>query len=153
MEELTIRVMRLASQGLYCSQIMMALALETSGRSNPELIRALAGLAFGGGMGKGSCGVLSGGGCVLGLYTGKAGPGEEESPALMPMLEEFYDWFAAEAQGAGGGISCEAIMGDDAPRAPQQKCGLLVAKAFGKLLELLAAHGFDPAKPGPPDEY
>lgn len=153
MDDTTIRVMRLSSQGLYCSQIIMALALETSGRSNPELIRSLAGLAFGGGTGQGSCGVLTGGGCVLGLYAGKAGAGEQESPALMPMLEEFGDWFVAQAQGEGGAVTCSAIMGDDPPRAPQQKCGLMVAQAFGKLMELLTANGFDLANPGPPDEY
>lgn len=153
MDDTTIRVMRLSSQGLYCSQILMALVLETRGRPNPELIRSLAGLAFGCGTGRGSCGVLTGGGCVLGLYAGKAGAGEEESPALMPMLEEFSEWFAAEAQGQGGGVSCEAIMGDEAPRAPQQKCGLLVAKAFAKLMDMLLANGFDPTRPGEADGF
>lgn len=148
MDGMMIRVMRLAAQGLYCSQIMMALALETQGRDNPELIRALAGLAFGCGMGQGTCGVLSGAACVLALYAGKGGPGEEESPALMPMLQELNEWFAAECGGEGGGTTCAAILGEDAPRQPQQKCGEMVAAAFGKVMELLVAHGFDPADPG-----
>ncbi|MCB2191127.1 MAG: C-GCAxxG-C-C family protein [Deltaproteobacteria bacterium] len=152
MNDTTIRVMRLAAQGLYCSQILMALALEAAGRANPELIRSLAGLAFGGGTGKGSCGVLTGGCCVLALYAGKAGAGEEEHPTLMPMLEEFGDWFAAQAQ-CGGAVSCEAIMGDNAPRQPQQKCGELVAQAFDKVVEMLVANGFDPASPGQAYEY
>lgn len=142
-----IRVMRLSGQGLYCSQILMALALETGGRANPELVRSLAGLAFGCGMGQGTCGVLSGAACVLALYAGKGGPDEEESPAFMPMLEELNDWFAAEHAGQGGAATCEAIIGPGSPKAPQQKCGVLVAGAFAKVMEILAANGFDPADP------
>lgn len=153
MDDTTIRVMRLASQGLYCSQIIMSLALETAGRENPELIRSLAGLAFGGGTGQGGCGVLTGGCCVLALYAGRGAANEQEHPALMPMLEEFGDWFAEQAQGEGGGVSCAAIMGEDVPRQPQQKCGLMVAQAFGKLVEMLMANGFDLANLGAPDEY
>jgi len=148
MDDMMLRVMRLAASGLYCSQIIMALALETRGEENPELLRSLAGLAFGCGTGQGSCGVLSGGACVLALYAGKGSPGEEESPALMPMLQEFGEWFAAQTGGADGGITCAAILGEDAPRVPQQKCGELVAAAFDKVLELLAANGFDPAEAG-----
>ena len=153
MDDLMLRVMRLASQGLYCSQIMMALALETQGRENPELLRSLAGLAFGCGMGQGACGVLSGGACVLALYAGKAGPSEEESPVFMPMLQELGDWFAAQAGGENGGITCAAILGEDAPRAPQQKCGELAAAAFGKVVELLTTNGFNPADPEQAHEY
>lgn len=153
MDDTMLRVMRLASQGLYCSQIMMALALETQGRENPEMLRALAGLAFGCGLGQGVCGVLSGGACVLALYAAKGGPGEEESPAFLPMLQELNEWFAARAQGENGGITCEAVLGADAPRQPQQKCGEMVAEAFAKVMELLAAHGFDLADPGHVDEY
>ncbi len=142
-----IRVMRLSSQGLYCSQILMALALEIGGHANKELVRSLAGLAFGCGLGQCTCGVLSGAACVLALYAGKGGTDEEESPALMPMLEELNDWFRADAGCQGGEVTCEAIMGPDAPKTPQQKCGVLVAGAFAKVMEILTANGFDPADP------
>jgi len=144
-----IRVMRLASQGLHCSQILMALALETRGESNPELVRSLAGLAYGCGTGRASCGALTGAACVLALYAGQGGPGEEESPALPLMLEELTEWFAAAAGGREGALTCEAIAGPEVTRAAQQKCGALVAGAFNKVMELLAAHGFDPADSGP----
>lgn len=147
LDDIMIRVMRLSSQGLYCSQILMALALATGGHANQELVRSLAGLAFGCGLGQGTCGVLSGAACVLALYAGKGGPDEEESPAFMPMLEELNDWFRAEAGCQGGEVTCEAIMGPDAPRSPQQKCGALVAEAFAKVMEILSANGFDPADP------
>lgn len=143
-----IRVMRLAGQGLYCSQIMGALALETRGGSNPELIRSLAGLAYGCGTGQGSCGVLTGAACVLALYAGKGGPGEEESPALALMLEELTDWFAARANGREGLLTCDGVLDGETVRSSQQKCGTLVAEAFAKVMELLTAHGFDPSDPG-----
>ena len=150
MNELMLKVMRLASQGLYCSQVVMALALETRGEENPELLRSLAGLAFGCGDGRGTCGALSGAACVLGLYAGKAGPQDEESPRFAGMQEELADWFAGEA---GGAVTCEAIMGEAMARTPRQKCGELVAGAFAKVLEILAANGFDPADAGRPDGY
>lgn len=143
-----IRVMRLSAQGLYCSQILMALALETSASVNPELVRSLAGLAFGCGLGRGTCGVLTGASCVLALYAGKSGAYEDESPAFLPMLEELNEWFAAEAGGRDGAVTCEAIIGLEVPKAPQQKCGALVAGAFAKVMEILTANGFDPTDPG-----
>ncbi len=150
MDEIMIRVMRLAGQGFHCSQILGTLALETRGGSNPELIRALAGLAYGCGTGQGTCGVLTGAACVLGLYAGKGGPGEEESPALALMLEELIDWFAAQAQAQGskGGLTCEGIIGDQVGRTQQQICGTLVAGAFVRLMELLQANGIDPLESG-----
>jgi hypothetical protein len=150
LDDMMLRVMRLASQGLYCSQIIMALALETRGEENRQLIRSLGGLAFGCGDGRGTCGVLTGASCVLGLYAGKAGPEEEEAPDLPVMQEQLADWFAGEA---GVGITCEAIMGETGSRAPKQKCGELVAAAFGRVLEILMENGIDPAGGDGLDEY
>lgn len=152
MDEIMIRIMRLSSQGFYCSQILLALTLEIRGGANPELLRAMAGLAYGCGAGRATCGALTGAACVLALYAGKGGLDEEESPALMPMLEELTEWFAAEAGGEGGALTCEAIMGGDAPRAPQRKCGNLVAAVFAKVMELLAGNGFDPTDSGRADD-
>lgn len=143
-----IRVMRLSAQGFYCSQIIMALALETGGVSKPELVRSMAGLAFGCGTGQASCGVLTGAACVLAFHAAKGGPDEEESPALMPMLEELNDWFVACADGLDGAVTCEAIVGPEANHSPQQKCGTLVAEALLKIMDLLAVHGFDPTDAG-----
>ena len=153
MDEIMIRVMRLAGQGLHCSQILGALALETRGGSNPELIRALAGLAYGCGTGRGTCGALSGAACVLGLYAGKGGPGEEESPALALMLEELTDWFATQTQEQGEALTCEGIIGVQAGRTQQRICGNLVAGAFVKIMELLQTNGIDPLDPGENDAF
>lgn len=153
MDDTTIRVMRLAGQGLYCSQIIMALALETCGRENPEMVRSLAGLAYGCGAGAGTCGALSGAACVLAFFSARRGPGQEESPALLTMLEELNDWFAASAGGRDGATTCQAIAGDGMDRIPQPKCGQLVADAFAKVVELLVANGFDPADPDASVEF
>jgi hypothetical protein len=63
MDDTMIRMMRLAQKGFTCSQILLLLALEARGEQNPALVRAAAGLAYGCGTGKGSCGVLTGGSC------------------------------------------------------------------------------------------
>jgi hypothetical protein len=150
MDDAELNVMRLAGQGLSCSQILITLALQTRGENSPGLVRALAGLAYGCGLGQGTCGVLTGSACVLALYAGKSGEGDEESPAFLPMLEELNEWFAgraAEMGTEGGAVTCSAIIGPETGRAPQAKCGSLVAQTHGKVMELLMAHGFDPTSP------
>ena len=47
MDDLTIRMLQLAHQGYACSQVMILLALEACGRSNPDLVRCMAGPAYG----------------------------------------------------------------------------------------------------------
>jgi hypothetical protein len=39
-------------------------------------------------------------------------------------------------------------MGAEMTRAPQPKCGALVAGAFAKVMDILVAHGFNPTQPG-----
>ncbi len=74
-----IQMMRLAQKGYTCSQILILLALEARGEQNSALVRAAAGLAYGCGTGKGSCGVLTGGSCVIALFAGKGSDEEQES--------------------------------------------------------------------------
>jgi hypothetical protein len=139
------RVMRLASQGFYCSQILMCMALETTGGSNPELIRAMSGLASGCGVGQASCGVLTGAACLLGLYAGKGTPSDQGSSSLIPMLAELSQWFSAVAGGSEGEVSCRAILEAETRQTPQKKCASLVAGAVTKVMELLLSYGFDPS--------
>jgi hypothetical protein len=82
MDDAMIRMMRLAQKGYTCSQILILLALEARAEENPSLVRAAAGLAYGCGTGKGSCGVLTGGSCVIALFAGKGSDEEQESEKL-----------------------------------------------------------------------
>lgn len=67
MDDLVFRMMELKAKGFYCSQILTMLALESQEKENPDLVRAMAGLAFGVGIGE-VCGALTGG-HVFCLYT------------------------------------------------------------------------------------
>jgi C_GCAxxG_C_C family probable redox protein len=145
MDETLIRMMELGNKGYYCSQILISLALEERGETNPALVRAMAGLAHGCGNSQGTCGALTGAGCVLALYAGKGQDDEEESERLFAMMQELSDWFVEQIGGRHGGISCQAIVGEAGLEASRRTCGALVAETYNKAREILTVSGFDPA--------
>lgn len=145
MNDASIRLLKKAATGYSCAQILMLLALEDRGETNPGLVRAMAGLAYGCGTGSGTCGALSGAACVLALYAGKGEDGEPASERLPAMLQELGDWFAETVGRDNGGISCEAIVGDAGPAVSRQKCGSIVADTYERLAQILIENGFDPA--------
>lgn len=145
MDEVLLRLLELGGKGYYCSQILMALALEERGESNSGLVRAMAGLAYGCGNSQATCGVLTGASCVLALYAGKGGDEEEASDRLIAMMQELADWFVEKVGARHGGIACQDIVGEAGPEASRQTCGSLVAETFEKTMQILTANGFDPA--------
>ncbi|PKN23887.1 MAG: hypothetical protein CVU64_23405, partial [Deltaproteobacteria bacterium HGW-Deltaproteobacteria-21] len=60
MDDTLIHMLRFAAKGYACSQIMVLLALDKCKLSNPGLVRAMAGLAYGCGNGAATCGILTG---------------------------------------------------------------------------------------------
>ncbi len=140
MDEMLFRMMELKAKGYYCSQIMMLLALENMEKTNPDLVRAMAGLAFGVGIGD-ACGALTGGACILSLYAGKGADDEEEHFRLMGMLHELGDWFRDTYEGQYGGISCDAISEEGALR--NERCGGVVAATYQKVIDILVENEFD----------
>jgi C_GCAxxG_C_C family probable redox protein len=78
----------LRRQGFYCSQIILLQGLKQMGKSNPDLIRAMHGLAGGLGFSGELCGALTGGAALLGLYAGKGAPEQEENLRLMFMVQD-----------------------------------------------------------------
>lgn len=143
MDATEIRMMQLAGKGYTCSQIMMQLALELRGEENPGLVCAMAGLAYGCGAGDGTCGVLTGGCCILGLYAGKGSDGQQASERLMLMLTELSEWFSHQVGTRYGGIECQAIVGDEGPAASARRCGEMIAMTYAKVLDILADKSFD----------
>jgi hypothetical protein len=143
MDDLMIRIIQLGREGYACSQVMVLLALEARGNANPDLVRGMAGLAYGCGDGRGTCGTLTAGCCLLALLA-REGEAEPRPPArLAAMQQELVDWFEARAA-AGGGFTCNAIVGAGGPAAAQAACGTLVADTYRQVLALLEANGFDP---------
>lgn len=143
MDDMMFRMMELKHKGFYCSQIMMLMALENQEKENPDLIRSMAGLAFGVGIGD-VCGALTGGACILSAFAGKGTEDEEEHFRLMGMLHELGNWFRETYTGEYGGISCDAISEDGSLR--NQRCGGIVSATYQKVMEILRENEFDPCE-------
>ena len=138
----TVRMIELSVQGFYCSQILLFMGLDAQGKSNPDLIRAMSGLAGGLGFTGDTCGALTGGACLLGLYAGRGTPEEQEDEKLNLMISELVDWFSEEYGKLYGGIRCEIILGDD-PRNRTSRCPNMVLGSYEKVKALLSEYGFD----------
>jgi C_GCAxxG_C_C family probable redox protein len=130
------------AQGFFCSQILLKMGLELQGKDNPDLIRAVHGLAGGLGFTGELCGALSGGTCLLGLYAGKGLPEEEQDPRLVPMITDLVQWFKQEYGQSYGGIRCEDIVGDSSKNMAT-RCPVVVAATYQRVKELLVENGFD----------
>ena len=136
------RMRELKQQGFFCSQILMTLGLELKVKENHELIRAMNGLAGGLGFTGETCGALTGGACLLGVYAGKGTATQEENLRLNFMIEDLVKWFK---QGYGqeyGGIRCETIL-SGVPNGQATRCPVMVVGTFQKVKELLVENGFD----------
>ncbi|MDR3493252.1 MAG: C-GCAxxG-C-C family protein [Ancalomicrobiaceae bacterium] len=139
----SFRIAELLVSGLRCSHVLMLLALEARGESDPALVKSMSGLALGLGQGF-NCGCLTAGCAVLGLYAGRADVDDEDDPRLAALIDDFSGWFHAMAKERFGGIDCADIMRfDEALQA--QRCPALIAAVWDRLETTLADHGFDPA--------
>lgn len=144
MDDTTLRIMKLGAKGYSCAQILILMALEDRGRENPDLVRAMDGLAYGCGGGSGSCGALTGGCCLLALCTGKGTDAENGAEQLPLMLQAFTDAFIEKAGADAADLTCDAVAGPAGPAASHQKCGMLVADAYALATSILSQYGFDP---------
>lgn len=138
--DLMDRILELSRYGYFCSQILGILALETLGEEDPRLVKALGGLNGGVGFSGGCCGCLSGGACLLSLFTGKGEDTGYALPEHKSCMKAFTDWFAEEMTGNYGGIDCRDITrGDPARRV--EHCPGIIAESYMKCMELLAERG------------
>ena len=144
MDDYQIQMLKLAGKGYTCSQILIQMALDARREENPALVRSMAGLAYGCGDGKASCGALTGGCCLLALYAGKGGDTETESDQFPLMIDEMSVWFEEQVGTQYGGTTCRIITGEDGPAAARRRCGEIVAETFVKAMAILTTHGFDP---------
>lgn len=129
-------LLELAHQGFECSQILMLMALEIDGKENPDLIRAMSGLCGGMGRSGGACGVLTGGCCVLGYFTGQGEAGELAHSRAREMISEYAGWFHDHF----GTTDCRDIIHGDFSRC-LTVCVPIIEEGYFKLLELLGEYG------------
>ena len=140
MTDPAFRVAELSLKGYRCSHILVQIGLDAQDKSNPDLLRAMSGLASGMGSGL-ACGALTGGCCLIGLYAG--GDGErDDHPSLPLMLEEYVDWFRDEYTPLYGGIDCAQII-ERNPQLRGERCPGLILAAVRKACEILEANGFE----------
>ena len=141
MDDMMMKIMRLNAKGFCCSQILLFLALETQGKTNPDLVRSMGGLCFGLNAGE-ICGAFSGGACLIALYSAKGDTAEEVNDKYLLMLSELTDWFHEVGEKEYGGTRCDDIL-DKYP--DRSICGLIVADTYNKCMDILMEQGIDPA--------
>jgi hypothetical protein len=145
MEDLQFKLLELSGKGYCCSQIMFLMALDLQGKANPDLVRAMAGLCHGIGFSGNTCGVLTGAACLLSYYSGKGSDTEDIKQGFATMLTDLAFWFKQEIGAKFGGVTCAEIM----LRSPDRSvCKDIVLASYGKVMELLTEHGFDPSDTG-----
>ncbi len=142
-DEIVMQMIELAEKNYNCSQILMILALQQEGKENPGLVRAMSGLGDGCGFFQETCGIMTGAASLLSWYAGKGADGEEESEKLLPMLQEFGDWFQQEIGTKYSGNRCKDIVGDlvGTPDG-KQICGGIILQTYTRINEILASNNF-----------
>ena len=131
------KISELLAQKFHCSQIMMRVGMDAMELEEPNLVKAMSGLAGGlGGCGR-NCGALTGGACMLSLFAGRGAPEEETDPDLAALVSEYLAWF----EGTYGSADCGDIIQGDKANIPLT-CPKLIRACAGKALEILERYGF-----------
>jgi hypothetical protein len=136
-----MEILPLAGRGYCCSQILGLLAMRAQGREDANLIRALGGLCHGVAESGGTCGILTGGACVLSLYVGRGADHEVPHERAALVLSSFAEWFVERTSSQYGGSTCSAILGEGKPDVT--RCGGLLAEAWAMVVGILAENGLD----------
>ena len=103
------------------------------------LIRVARALAGGLGFSGETCGALTGGACLLGLYAGKGEATEPDDPRLDLMVQVLVAWFKEEHGRTYGGIRCDDILAGE-PANMKARCPNLVLTTYEKANELLRVY-------------
>lgn len=145
MDDMAFRLFKLVNSGYCCTQIMVKMALDEEEKENEDLLRAVNGLCMGVGSTQKTCGVLTGGIAILGLYAGKGNDSEYPKEEYSSMVDEFTEWFESEF----GSTECADIIGvcDVTDYTTNQKyrlkCGDTLIKSYEKIQEILNDHNFE----------
>jgi hypothetical protein len=136
-------MLELANQGYLCSQIIIILGLEARGETNPSLVKAVGGLSMGCGEGSCTCGVLTGGCCLLALFAGKGSEKEDWNENYPKMSQDLVRWFWHSYGFSYQGIDCMAIREAEASLPPQQRCWKIMEDVYNKVMSILTLYGIN----------
>lgn len=145
MNDDAFRVFKLTSQGFCCTQTLIKMVLEDEEKENVDLIKAVHGLCGGIAYTKKTCGVLTGGICILGLYAGKGEPSKPCDDNYMNMMKEYINWFEEEFEKTEciDLVGAQEIEDDSANMNYPVKCGETLLKSYEKIQQILSEYGFD----------
>lgn len=145
MDDTAFRIFKLASQGFCCTQVIIKMVLDEEKKENRDLIKAVNGLCAGIAYSKRTCGVLTGGICVLGLYAGKGDASEYPSENYMKMIKEYMEWFEEEFESTEctNLVGVQVINDENGNINYPVKCGDIIAKSYDKLQEILYKYEYD----------
>ena len=129
-------MLELSAQGFQCAQIIMIIALESEGKENTDMIRAVGGLNMGFYDFSGPCGSLTGACCLISYFAGKGEKDELADVALSEMLAEFSAWF----KNSYGGQICIDILDGDTNNM-MSRCPDIVQNSYSKAMEILNKYG------------
>ncbi|NTV91302.1 MAG: C_GCAxxG_C_C family protein [Clostridiales bacterium] len=131
-EENVVRLYELLQKGLCCSQALLQTGLETGGKENPDLIRAVSGLCLG--MQSGMvCGALTGGACLLSML-------KPEGQSMF-LVNDLAEWFREKYGELYGGVDCNDILAGDVSRKTMV-CPDIITSVYQKVMELLEEYGY-----------
>jgi hypothetical protein len=131
-------IMVLSKKGYCCSQIMTILILRNLGWDDADLVRAMGGLCYGLGHSGESCGVLSGGACLIALCAGKGSDNESPRESLPLMIFELVEWFRQRTYLSYGGTNCDDIL----LKSPDKRaCMTLILETYEKVISILESYG------------
>ena len=138
------KMFKLASTGYCCSQILIIMHLESKGTENVELVKAMSGLCAGVGNTGKTCGIITGGACLFGLYAGKGRDIEIRDDNLKKMIHKFVEWFEEEFQSTEcvDMITVDVLNDMMDKEAYPIKCGNTMQKAYNKINEILKEYGY-----------
>ncbi len=152
MTDTQFMILEFGSKGYTCSQILVKAALRMMYTENDSLVRSMNGLSQGVANTGQTCGALTGGLCLLSLYTAKGNDSEfpDENEALM--WDELVTWFSEEI--CNGKLkTCDQLLGLDKTDSKVNRlsgnthiCAEIVGKVWEKCLEILANYEIDPTE-------
>ena len=117
------RIQELMIEGYCCSQIIMILGLEKMEKTNPDLVKSMAGLCKGMWLGK-TCGTLSAAFCLVTLI--------DPVKAQTTYIPELTRWFLDTFDSTG----CDELVHDD-PAIIASLCPEIIRATFDKISELV----------------
>jgi len=143
MDEKAFELFKLVSEGYCCSQIMLKLALDMEELENDDLLRVVRGLCKGIGGSQKTCGVLTGGIGIFGLYAAKGKADEWNKDNYGSMVKDYMDWFEQRFKST----ECVDLIGvyqftDENNQTYPVKCGDILLESFEKVVEILQDNGY-----------